>query len=271
MRASTAFFAGIGTVVVAIASGVSGGVWIADMMKPGLPRQAIETAHHHRQALPRRMSASGLVPYVAETLAFTDPSIDHGAATQGQSQAKADVVKKQVSPAVQSAGTAATNGPSAKAADAPSSKPVTTATRQPAARSPSSMPDNAFAGARDADLKRATESGKTSHLHWTDRHRYQPRATQNQYKQQQSRQAGKGQGNSAQQARGQGGQRSSGRTYSDRRHPGARYRDEDSPRYRAADRRYPDESDPRDRQYDSGPGYAERPAPFAFPGLFGPD
>ena len=265
MRASTAFFAGMGTVVVAIASGVSGGAWIADMMKPGLPRQAVETAHLHRQALPRRMSASGVVPYVAETLAFTDPSIDHGAVTQGQSQAKADVVKKQVSPAVQTAGTAVANGPSAKAADAPSSKPVTTATRQPAARSPNSASENYFARARDADLKRATESGKASHRYWTDRHRYQPRAAQNQYKQQQSGQAGKGQGNSAQQARGEGGQRSYGRTYSDRRHPGGRYR--------AADRRYQDESDLRDRQYDSEPRYAERPAPFPFPfrGLFGPD
>lgn len=264
MRASTAFFAGMGTVVVAIASGVSGGAWIADMMKPGLPRQAMETAHLHRQALPQRMSAPGLVPYVAETLAFTDPSIDHGAVTQGQSQAKADVVKKPVSPAVQSAGTTA-SGPSAKAADAPSSKPVTTVARQPAARSPNSTPDNAFARARDADLKRATESRKAPHRYWSDRHRYQPRAAQNQYKQQQSRQAGKGQGSSAQEARGKGAQRFSGRTYSDRRHPGGRYR--------AADRRDQDESDFRDRQYDSEPRYAARPAPFPFalPGLFGPD
>jgi hypothetical protein len=265
MRASTAFFAGMGTVVVAIASGVSGGAWIADMMKPGLPKQAMETAHLHRQALTRRMSASGVVPYVAATLAFTDASIDHGAATQGQSQAKADVVKKQVSRPVQSAGTAEANGPSARDANAPSSKPVTEAARQVAARPPNSMPENAFARARDADLKRATESRKAPHRYWTSRHRYQPRAAQNQYKQQQSTQAGKAQGNSAQQARGEGEQRSPERTYSERRYPGGRYR--------AAGRRYHDESDHRDRQYDSGPRYAERPAPFPFQfrGLFGPD
>lgn len=266
MRASTAFFAGIGTVVVAIASGVSGGAWIADMMKPGLPKQqAMETAHLHRQALPRRMSASGIVPYVAATLAFTDPSIDHGAAAQDRFQAKADV-KEQVSPPVQAAGKPAANETSAKAADAPSSKPLTAA-RQPAAPQPVSTPENAFARARDADLKRATESRKAPHRYWPHRYRYQPRGAQGQYEQQQSRQAGKRYGNSAQQARDVGGRRSSGRKYGDRRYPGGRYRDENSPRYRAAGR---DDSDPRD-QYDSGPRYAERPAPFPFPLLFGPD
>ncbi|MGH6715252.1 MAG: hypothetical protein ACREDC_03570 [Bradyrhizobium sp.] len=244
MRASTAFFAGMGTVVVAIASGVSGGAWIADMMSPGLHKQVTETAHRHRRALSRPMSASGMVPYAAATLAFSDPSIDHGAAAQDRFQPKTDVVKKQISPAVQSAGTAAANGPSAKSADAPSSKAVTTAARRLAA------------GTRDADLNRATGAPGR---YRTDRHRYQPRAAQDQHRQQQSRQAGR--------------RRSSGRTSSGQRYPGGRYRDESSAKYRAADRRYHDEPDSRYRQYDSRPRYAERPAPFALPptGLFGPD
>ncbi|MGH6679434.1 MAG: hypothetical protein ACREDL_11035 [Bradyrhizobium sp.] len=277
MRASTAFFAGMGTVVVAIASGVSGGAWIAAMMNPGLSKQVMETAHLHRQILPRQTSASGMIPYAAATLAFTDPAIDRDAAAQDRSQAKTDVVKKQVSPAVQSAGMAAANGPSAKPADAPASKPVTTAARRPAARLPIAAPENAFARARDADLTPTTESRRTSHRHWTNRHRYPPRAAQDQYedqyKQQRSRQAGRGQGNSAQQARDVGRQRPYGRTYNDRRYPGGRYRDENSSRYHAADRRYRNGPEPGYRQYDPRPEYAERPAPFAFPfmGPFGPD
>lgn len=272
MRASTAFFAGMGTVVVAVASGVSGGAWIAAMMKPGLSKQVVETAHLRRQALPRRTPASGMIPYVAATLAFTDPSIDRAAAAQDRSQAKIDVAKKQISPAVQSAGTAAANAP-ATLADAPSSKPVTTAARRPAARLPIAAPENAFARARDADLTRTTESRRASRRHWTNRHRHQPTAAQDQYKQQQSRQAGRGHGNSAQEARGAGRRRDYGRAYSDRRYPGGRYRDDDSPGYHAADRRYRDEPDPGYRQYDPRAEYAERPAPFAFPltGLFGPD
>jgi hypothetical protein len=268
MRASTAFFAGMGTVVVAIASGVSGGAWIAATMNPRPPRQAMETAHLHRQALPRRMSASGTVPYVAATSAFTDPSIDHGAANQRQTTA--DVVKKPASPSTE---TAASEGPPAKPADAPSSKPVTTAAPRTAARQPVSAPESAFATARDADLKRATESQKAPHRHWTVRHRYQPRTAQGQRRQQQSRQAGNGQGNSTRQARDDGGRISSGRTHGDQGYPGGRYRNESSPSYRAADRRHPDEPDPRYRQYDARPRYAERPAPFPFPlmRLFGPD
>jgi hypothetical protein len=39
MRASTAYFAGAGTVVMAIVAGVSGGLLIADIISPKSPKQ----------------------------------------------------------------------------------------------------------------------------------------------------------------------------------------------------------------------------------------
>ena len=42
MRASTAYFAGAGTVIAAIVAGVGGGLVIADMISPKSPKQGTE-------------------------------------------------------------------------------------------------------------------------------------------------------------------------------------------------------------------------------------
>ena len=52
MRASTAYFAGAGTVIAAIVAGVGGGLVIADMISPKSSKQGTETTR-----LERRMSA----------------------------------------------------------------------------------------------------------------------------------------------------------------------------------------------------------------------
>jgi hypothetical protein len=52
MRASTAYFAGAGTVIAAIVAGVGGGLVIADIISPKSPKQGTELSR-----LERRMSS----------------------------------------------------------------------------------------------------------------------------------------------------------------------------------------------------------------------
>src|SRR5439155_23238486 len=57
MRVSTAYFAGAGTVVAAIVGGVGGGLLIADMISPKLPK-GTETTRLERRMSPEPIRAS---------------------------------------------------------------------------------------------------------------------------------------------------------------------------------------------------------------------
>jgi hypothetical protein len=52
MRASTAYFAGVGTVIAAIVAGIGGGLVIADMISPKSPKQGTELSRPERRMSP---------------------------------------------------------------------------------------------------------------------------------------------------------------------------------------------------------------------------
>lgn len=147
MRASTAFFAGAGTVIVAIAAGLGGGLVMGNIMSPQQGHHAFSRFERrspsHSWPITTAKTADAPVPYLAATeKAIAKPMVvppSHGAA-----QKIAGAVAKPVS-ATKSVSTA-------KPATSPQSQPspIQQASRDQA----SSDPDNANAEARDADLKR---------------------------------------------------------------------------------------------------------------------
>ncbi len=166
MRASTAFFAGIGTVVVAIAAGLSGGLLIANMMNAKLPREAVAAAPIERRAVPDQMPVSGGVRYAAATLAFTDPSVDRA----GVPDAKNADGNNATPPAPHAAEATASNDPAPGSADA--AKPAPQSSQVPATDKQVSAPDDANAKARDTDLKRAVEKRRAERAQrWAERRR----------------------------------------------------------------------------------------------------
>jgi hypothetical protein len=169
MRTSTAFFAGVGTVFVAIAAGLGGGLTIANFMSPQTPQYG---------KLDRRPSPDAAstkdpmvpVPYLAATKESANAAVivspaeqkpqQNGAANSSppatppasSSNAPANVTASNDHPEKSSEAvkpSEAMQANAAKASEAPA-KPVAIA--QPVVAS--SAPEDAYAKARDTDLKR---------------------------------------------------------------------------------------------------------------------
>jgi hypothetical protein len=167
MRTSIAYFAGAGTVVIAIAAGLGGGMLIADTMNPKTPSLQATKLERRTASTPSPAPSPSPSPSLAATQPAATPVKD-APAQPGQDGAKA-----------QSSATAATNAPAAKpeasessAAPSPSSSPA-----QREAHDKSGAPDAAFAKARDPDLKTADADTKHSaerrqtrrHQQWVER------------------------------------------------------------------------------------------------------
>ena len=167
MQSSAAVYVGIGTVVVAIAVGLSGGL-IANVVRPGLKQEA----RLEQPAPPNQMRAPDAVPYVAPALPFTDRSIgDQKAATNDDQKAATNDDQKAATNGDQKAATnggqkaAAGSNPAPQAAEAPASgdqaaepagMPVSTSrTEGPRQGATENMaPDKADARARAGDPRR---------------------------------------------------------------------------------------------------------------------
>jgi hypothetical protein len=164
MRISMAFFAGVGTVVVAIGAGFGGGLLIGNIMSPPSPRQGAEVTKLERrmssEPIPAANTPAEPVPYLAatQTLQAQPP-------TEAANPAPA---------AAQAAKPAAVADTAAKPPEAPTSQPPGPAA-QAAPQEQATAPENALVKARDADLKRAAEKRKAERRQqqWTDQRRYQ--------------------------------------------------------------------------------------------------
>jgi hypothetical protein len=156
MRTSMAFFAGVGTVVVAIGAGLGGGLLIGNIMSPPSPRQGAEVTK-----LERRMSSEPIP--AANTPAEPVPYL---AATQ----------TLQAQPSIEAANPAPAADTAAKPLEAPPSQPPATAAKA-APQEQAAAPEEAFATARDVDLKRTAEKRKAERRQqqWADRRHYQLR------------------------------------------------------------------------------------------------
>src|SRR5262245_52067152 len=158
MRTSTAYFAGIGTVVIAIAAGLGGGYMAANIAHP--PVQTVSKLERRMSAEPIPVSTAPAepVPYAAAPAATNSPPAP--AQEQAQQQAQPQP-QTQPSPPTQAAAPAANtprndektanNVAAAQPAPvpAPPSKPVEQVEEKTAA------PRDSYVRTSDIDLKRA--------------------------------------------------------------------------------------------------------------------
>jgi hypothetical protein len=156
MRVATAFFAGVGTVVVAIGAGLGGGLLLGDIMSPQQPKHpSSEVTRLEQRSSPQPITAMNgasqpAVPQVAATVG------EASAQPQQPQQVQQQTQPQQAQPQVQQASTQSAEPKPQPERNAPA--PSAVAAAPPAANAEPSVaraaPDDSFAKARDADVKR---------------------------------------------------------------------------------------------------------------------
>ena len=147
MRTYTAFFAGIGTVVVAIGAGLGGGLLLGDIMSPQQPKhqssELTRLEQRHSQAPISAMNtASQPVPYLASPLAsaaIAEPHLNHSSISRSQQNSTQPADRSSRPRRLRNAAT--------------SRRHHEQATRERTA------PEDAYAKARDTDVKREARRG----------------------------------------------------------------------------------------------------------------
>ena len=175
MRASMAYFAGVGTVVAAVAVGLGGGLFISNIVSPHEPRIEMSKLEQRMSSKPIPVSnaPSEPVSYLAATPAASSPIT---VATPAPQTAPSDAASTPAPPAAaQGSGSVAASAPAASPPQA--ATPVTQAENSEKANSEQiKAPENAFAKARDADVRReerrAEQKGRAERRQqWAERRR----------------------------------------------------------------------------------------------------
>ncbi|MCK1391977.1 hypothetical protein [Bradyrhizobium sp. 1] len=180
MRASTAYFVGAGTIVAAIAIGLGGGIVAGNIMQPIAPKQGPDTgkmAQRAEAATPVATKApSERVQYLTGSQTF---GAAIAAPAQAQDEAKPE--PKPDTPTTQANAEPPAPQPSqAAAVEPPKPVPPPQAAKpaeQQASTEPSYSPDNAYAKAREPDVKRAASERRRTERRerWTERRQYESR------------------------------------------------------------------------------------------------
>ncbi|MEY9179881.1 hypothetical protein ABIG06_001800 [Bradyrhizobium sp. USDA 326] len=179
MRASTAYFVGAGTIIAAIAIGLGGGIVAGNIMNPVASKQEPDTgkvAQRTATPTPAPMPASTNAP--SERVNYLTGSQAFGAmiAAPAQTEAKLEAAKPDTqttpanaAPAPQPLQAAAVEPPKPAAASQ-AAKPA----EQQVSTEPSSSPNNAYAKARDSDVKRAASERRRAERRerWAERRYY---------------------------------------------------------------------------------------------------
>jgi hypothetical protein len=175
MRSSTAYFAGAGTVIAAIAAGLGGGYLFFSIVSPHPEKHgSSEVTRLERRASPEPIQAingsSQPVPYLAQpqvSAVVAEPQAQPPAPQPPPPQPQQQAQQAPAQPAA---------APS-PAPSSPATQPVAAA-EQPAARAP----EDSFAKARDADMRRdgrrAEEREKRKfdrRQQWTERRKWRQR------------------------------------------------------------------------------------------------
>jgi hypothetical protein len=179
MRTSMAYFAGAGTVIVAIVAGLGGGLVIANMVNPQPAKQGIETS-----VMERRRATE---PVVAVKVGPSEP-VQYLAAPALPAPTAAAPVMAPQNEAANSAPSVAP--PAAVTAAAPTAQPVPPAAEPStsAAQEPRRVASQeGIAKAQEADIKRDAEAKRLMEKRkvererrqqWADKRRTQPRQEQ---------------------------------------------------------------------------------------------
>jgi type IV secretory pathway VirB10-like protein len=188
MRASTAYFVGAGTIVAAIAIGLGGGIVAGNIMNPVASKQGPDTSKMAQRAesaaAPVATNApSERVNYLTGSQAFGAMIAAPAQAEAKPEAAKPEAAKPDAQPAQANAEPPAPPPSQAAAVEPPKeqSKPAVASSpraakpgEQQAAIDPASSPDNAYAKARDSDVRRATSERRRIERRdrWTERRQY---------------------------------------------------------------------------------------------------
>jgi cell division protein FtsN len=182
MRVATAFFAGVGTVVVAIGAGLGGGLLLGDIMSPQQPKhQSSEVTRLEQrssvQPIPAMNGASQPVPYMAapqvaatvgETSAQPQQPQQQTQPQQAQPQQKSQQQQPQQTQQQQPQ-QAQPQQASTQSAE-PKPQPERNAPAPSAARAAS---DDSFAKARDADVENRRKADRRQQ--WVDKRKWRQR------------------------------------------------------------------------------------------------
>jgi hypothetical protein len=174
MRASMAYFAGLGTVVVALAAGLGGGLLIANIVSPHSPKEEMTKLERRMsgERIPAAKAPAEPVPYLATQSPSAGPAVALPPMQATPAQPQTEAVNSAPA-AAQPAEQAAANEPTVKPQDMP--KQSSAPAEQSATHEPLVKPEEALAKAREADMKRATEKRKAERRQWVDRRRLQQR------------------------------------------------------------------------------------------------
>ncbi|MBB4373080.1 hypothetical protein GGD63_005895 [Bradyrhizobium sp. cir1] len=162
MRATTAYFVGAGTIIAAIAIGLGGGIVAGNIMNPSPPKQGADT----NKVSQRTTNAPERVQYLTGSQAF-----GMIIAAPAQAEAKPEAARSDTQTAQANA-----EPPAPQPSQAAAVEPPKPAEQQPSTNQ-SSSPENAYAKARDSDLKRAASERRRAERRerWAERHRYDSR------------------------------------------------------------------------------------------------
>jgi outer membrane biosynthesis protein TonB len=179
MRVATAFFAGVGTVVVAIGAGLGGGLLLGDIMSPQQPKHPSSevTRLEQRsspQPIPAMNGASQPVPYMPAPQVAAPVGEAAQPQQQPQQTQQQQPQPQQAQPQVQQASAQSEPKPqperNAPAQSAVAAPPPAANAEPPAARA---APDDSFAKAREADVtrdgRRADDRRKADRRQWDER------------------------------------------------------------------------------------------------------
>lgn len=180
MRASTAYFVGAGTIIAAIAIGLGGGIVAGNIMNPVGSRQGPDTskvAQRTATAAPATTNApSERVNYLTGSQAFGAMIAAPAQAEAKPAEAKPEAAKPETQATQANAGPAAPQPSQAAAVEPPKPAPTSSPqaakpTEQQASTEPSSSSNNAYAKARDSDVKRAASERRRAERRerWAER------------------------------------------------------------------------------------------------------
>jgi hypothetical protein len=185
MRISTAYFAGVGTVIMAVGAGLGGGYLAANVTHP--PTQAVSKLERRMSAEPVAVSTAPAVPVPQVAAATTNPAAapaQEPTPQQPQTQQQPNTQQQPQQPQIEAAASSANP---ARAEEKPANNVAAAQPVQPPPQ-PSKSADQAdektagprevYARASDADVKRADAEKRRAERRqqWTDKRRWkQPR------------------------------------------------------------------------------------------------
>lgn len=189
MRAATAYFVGAGTIIAAIVIGLGGGIVAGNIMNPVAPKQDTSKLAQRAEAAAtpattnapseRLQYLSGSQAFGAMTAAPVAANSENAKPETAKSEAAKPEAAKPAAQATQANAEPAPQPSQAAAVEPPKPAPVPAPqtakpAEQQASTEPSSSVGNAYAKARDSDVKRAASDRRRTERRdrWAERRHY---------------------------------------------------------------------------------------------------